>query len=644
MKKIFLLLKTVFIFTIAYAQQGVAINTDGSSPDSSAVLDVKSTGKGLLIPRLTSAQKAGIASPATGLLIYQTDGTAGFYYYNGRTWAPVSAAAQGPLSGWATTGNVGTDPSVNFIGTTDNQPLIGKVNGEQVFRFSPIVAATIVGYQAGKNNGADYNTFLGYKAGLNNTTGDGNIFIGHLAGLVNTMGRQNLFIGNFNGTSNTAGSYNEFIGFQAGQNNSSGSENIFNGYQSGQLNSTGSQNYFSGMYSGNLNTTGSQNHFVGYKAGGFNSTGSFNHFSGYFAGFKNNGSNNHFEGFNAGYNNTSGADNLMIGNNAGYNNNTGSLNMFIGEQSGYNNKAGLNNTFIGHQSGYSNSNGFANIFMGFKSGYSNTSGTQNTYFGFQSGYFNNGSGNIFIGYQAGAQATTLSNKLIISNSQTATPLIYGAFDSSMVKFNGTTIMNGKAQVDGEASINGTANIKGLAHISGSLSISQNSSYFNKVVEVHQEVDNIYSKIYFTNANHFGWEVGGVSTGTNGTSFFEFTYLGTNALKMDGLGHVTIASTLTQNSDIRLKKNLTPIRNALGKIKNISGYTYNWIDSKRDTAEQIGLIAQEVEKEFPQLVRSDEKGIKSVAYSNMVPVLIEAIKEQQQQIDELKKAIQELRNK
>src|SRR6266704_5115850 len=131
MKKIFLLLKTVFIFSIAYSQQGVAINTDGTNPDNSAMLDIKSTAKGILIPRLTSAQKTAIATPAVGLLIYQTDGTTGFYFYNGIAWTSLTSAAQGPLSGWATTGNGGTDSTINYIGTSDNKPLIGKVNGEQ---------------------------------------------------------------------------------------------------------------------------------------------------------------------------------------------------------------------------------------------------------------------------------------------------------------------------------------------------------------------------------------------------------------------------------------------------------------------------------------------------------------------------------
>ena len=80
MKKFFLLLKTIFIISMLNAQQGVAINTDGTNADNSALLDIKSNAKGLLIPRLTASQKNAIATPAVGLLIYQTDGTTGFYY------------------------------------------------------------------------------------------------------------------------------------------------------------------------------------------------------------------------------------------------------------------------------------------------------------------------------------------------------------------------------------------------------------------------------------------------------------------------------------------------------------------------------------------------------------------------------------
>ena len=68
---------------------------------------------------------------------------------------------------------------------------------------------------------------------------------------------------------------------------------------------------------------------------------------------------------------------------------------------------------------------------------------------------------------------------------------------------------------------------------------------------------------------------------------------------------------------------------------LHGYTYNWIDSTRSPEQQIGVMAQEVEAVYPQLVSTDKHGLKSVAYGAMVPVLLESIKEQQAMIDDLK---------
>jgi microcystin-dependent protein len=73
--------------------QNVAINADASEPDASAMLDVKSTSKGLLTPRMTATQRAAISSAATGLLVYQTDGSAGYYYYDGSSWLQISSSA-----------------------------------------------------------------------------------------------------------------------------------------------------------------------------------------------------------------------------------------------------------------------------------------------------------------------------------------------------------------------------------------------------------------------------------------------------------------------------------------------------------------------------------------------------------------------
>lgn len=73
--------------------QSVSINNTAAIADSTAILDVSSTTKGLLIPRMTALQKTGIVTPATGLLIYQTDGQAGFYYFNGSSWLLLITSA-----------------------------------------------------------------------------------------------------------------------------------------------------------------------------------------------------------------------------------------------------------------------------------------------------------------------------------------------------------------------------------------------------------------------------------------------------------------------------------------------------------------------------------------------------------------------
>ena len=106
----------------------------------------------------------------------------------------------------------------------------------------------------------------------------------------------------------------------------------------------------------------------------------------------------------------------------------------------------------------------------------------------------------------------------------------------------------------------------------------------------------------------------------------------------------MAGTLYQNSDGRLKKNIRSLTGSLDKIKQLRPVTYNWKSSDRGSDENIGFIAQEVEQVLPQLVTTNQNGYKAVAYSNMVPVLVDAIKEQQQMIADLKREVEELKKK
>lgn len=99
-----------------------------------------------------------------------------------------------------------------------------------------------------------------------------------------------------------------------------------------------------------------------------------------------------------------------------------------------------------------------------------------------------------------------------------------------------------------------------------------------------------------------------------------------------------------SSDQRFKQNIRTLEGVAAKLQQLSGYTYamrtaEFKEKNFAQTEQIGLIAQEVKAVFPQLVKEDEKGYLAVNYDGMVPVLLEAIKEQQQQIDALKAMVQ-----
>src|SRR5579871_1020623 len=143
MKHLYAMLTVLIISHLTLTAQ-VAVNTDGSSPDPSAMLDVKSTTKGVLVPRVTSILRLSLPSPADGLIVYDTDTKSFWYYMGGTGWTqiitsatafslPYSATLNSPLTLFALT-NPGTGMALSgsSTGTTGIYGSTGTVSGAGV--------------------------------------------------------------------------------------------------------------------------------------------------------------------------------------------------------------------------------------------------------------------------------------------------------------------------------------------------------------------------------------------------------------------------------------------------------------------------------------------------------------------------------
>jgi len=113
--------------------------------------------------------------------------------------------------------------------------------------------------------------------------------------------------------------------------------------------------------------------------------------------------------------------------------------------------------------------------------------------------------------------------------------------------------------------------------------------------------------------------------------------------VEGTGYAT---TMWKTSDLKFKKDITDLNQSLPKLMALRGVSYNWKKDEFpnrgfDHQRQLGIIAQELESVFPELVKEDENGDKAVNYDGMIPVLLEAIKEQQQMIEDLQQTVNQL---
>lgn len=256
-------------------KDNVGIGT--TKPDQSAVLDISSSTKGLLMPRMSLQQRGAIQNPAQGLVIYQTDFLSGFYFYDGTEWKAMTSqnSVAGIDGDWTLIGNSGTVPGTNFIGNTDYTALMFKTGNEPSGYIDPNVSRK---------------TFIGFRAGFSNIAGAGgdNTAIGYQALQSTTTGAYNMAIGSYSLLSNVGGSNNVGLGVQTLQNNIGGIANMAIGINALRQNVNGSNNIAIGREAA-YNTTGSFNVSIGAQAG-FTSTGSSNIFIGNLAGYSETGS------------------------------------------------------------------------------------------------------------------------------------------------------------------------------------------------------------------------------------------------------------------------------------------------------------------------------------------------------------------
>lgn len=387
----------------------------------------------------------------------------------------------------------------------------------------------------------------------------------------------------------------------------------------------------------NSNTLGSQTIAIGYGAGQTNA---------------NNGSV--AVGYDA-FKNSTSFSSIGIGLSAGINAQNFYNSLAVGEEAASDVTDAQYCTFIGKSAGANSGNSFESNYLGRDAG-RYTSGNENTFIGTKAGQGYNaastGNNNTFVGNES--FLTFLNGNFNTSiGAQTMSDLVYPTMGvtllgakskinvgSVMAKNNITVIgYEAEGEIDNTVIIGknadigiGTSTPAAKTHVSATSTVTYPQLLLN-------EATTGFSRLTMNNAGSTNrWTIASHADNSNAAAFFNIFYsgTGTNLFSIQGNGNAVLAGTLTQSSDRRLKTNIQQLNNALSRVEQLNGYTYNWKEElKKDAQTQIGLIAQEVEAIFPEVVNTDESGIKSVAYQNLVPVLIEALKEQQKQINELK---------
>ncbi|MFP4025427.1 MAG: tail fiber domain-containing protein, partial [Thiohalospira sp.] len=304
----------------------------------------------------------------------------------------------------------------------------------------------------------------------------------------------------------------------------------------------------------------------------------------------------------------------------------GNSNVFLGFQTGYSNILGRDNVFIGNRSGFKWEGGYDNIFIGNFAGEKSTGGTHSILIGSEAGKNMTGDDNISIGDRSGMNA-------YVENYETFGTAIVGIDAGRNITGDYTTIFGTGA---------------------GSSWGGQSAGNYNVFIGSSAGGGGYTSKLGDYNVC-IGYEAGFGADGShklfianNSTSPLIYGEFDNELVRIYGDLQVTgtVEADYGSPSDISLKTNLVTINSGLDMIQSLIPYYFDWTDEAISNynfknRKQIGLIAQDVEKVLPELVSESANGYKTVDYIKLTPVLVEAIKEQQQKIEKLEKENTEL---
>jgi len=410
MKKL-ILITVLFTILLVPTWAQVAINETGAAPSVSAILDLSSTDKGLLIPRMTTNNRTTNTTPVAGLMVYDTD-TESFWYYDGTqtNWVEIKA---------------GSALDINNLAD-------GSSDGTSVFLGDSTGSA---------DEGNNYCVALGIKALKNNNSGEGNVALGNAA-LANSVYRSDLVaigdsamynngndgpwsvygiyntaVGASSLFSNVHGSQNTAYGYQSIYSNTYGFRNTAIGFKSLFSNIDGDNNTAIGIWSLYSNTEGNDNTAIGRGSLYSNTTGDENTATGMYSLLHHEtGDGNTANGYEALYSDTIGQGNTAIGNRSLYHNLDGNYNTALGRSSLYDNTSGDYNTAIGVNSMGNNTTAYYNTAIGYNSLYNDTTGGYNSATGSSALYYNrSGKRNTANGYRSLNNNTTANSNVAVGS-------------------------------------------------------------------------------------------------------------------------------------------------------------------------------------------------------------------------------------